>query len=182
MKLATEILQSRRWLVVFGWLLACHIAIAAQPSSNPNQERINERVSAIIDHALQQGTVILPGGVRATSMRIDISLPETREIEKYGEQAIAPLSKYLHGPDYRGQLLAVNLLGAIGKKEVLKPLTYAVEHCGSASARMAAVANLDMQPWEAVHDVMQRVAQSDSDANVRRAAQRVIDEHQATQK
>src|SRR5215471_21793996 len=83
---------------------------------------------------------------------------ELKEIRSFGARAIPPLSKYLESSDLRAQTLAVNLVGAIGGKIAMRPLSYAADRCTSAVARLAAVENLGQQPWADVVNVIERVS------------------------
>jgi HEAT repeat protein len=89
------------------------------------------------------------------------------------------LSKYLDSPDYRAQQLVVNLLGYIGGKAVVKPLSYAAERSDSSIVRSAAVANLGEQPWADVQEIIGRVAANDPDPLVKRDAQAMIAKYQS---
>jgi HEAT repeat protein len=173
------------------WLLAamlmCIRLTNAQPLQQPNQqstqkptqEYINKRIAQVITNPLQQGVFTTSSGVRATLMRADISLEESTEIKQFGERAIAPLTEYLHSPDYRAQHLAVRALGSIGGKNVVKPLSYAAQESESAFVRLAAVANLAQHPWVEIADTIQHVASTDLDSSVKKEVQAIIDKHQS---
>jgi hypothetical protein len=165
------------WLFVAALL---HITlISAQSTQQPTQEYINSRVDQIMAHDLQQGVFTTSSGVRATLMRADMSMEELNEIKQFGDRAIAPVAEYLHSPDYRAQHLAVNVLGYLGGKNVVKPLSAAAEQSGSSAVRLAAVANLAQHPWPEVSDVIQRVAANDQDPSVKKEAQSAIAKHQS---
>lgn len=129
-------------------------------------------------HDLKQGVFTTDSGVRATTMRADMSLEELNEIKQYGDRAISPLSEYLRSPDYRAQHLAVQTLGYIGGKSVVKPLSFAAQESPSGAVRLAAVANLAQHPWQDVAEVIQRVAANDSDPGVKKEAQAIIAKNQ----
>jgi hypothetical protein len=74
---------------------------AQQQPEQPTQDHINNRIAQIMAHSLQQGVFTTSSGVRATLIKADISLEDSAEIKQFGERAIAPLSEYLHSPDYR---------------------------------------------------------------------------------
>jgi|SRR5579859_5547832 len=150
----------------------------AQASAELSQEAINARVAEIINHGLQVGVITTPEGVRATPMKAHVSLQEQKEIKAFGERAIMPLSQYLELSDYRAQHLVVNMLGYIGGKKVVKPLTYAAERSDSPDVRSAAVNNLAQEPWADVADIIERIAVNDTDPFVKRDAQAIIAKHQ----
>jgi HEAT repeat protein len=169
----------------FAWLLfslmgLCPHIIRAQTAAQPSQELVDKRVSEIIDHALQEGVITTPEGVRATPMKAHISIEQSKEIRAFGDLAIHPLTKYLDSPSFRAQHLAVNLLGYIGGKRVIKSLSHAADRSSSPNIRAAAVKNLGEQAWSDVADVIHRVAINDPDPQVKKAASVMIEKHQQT--
>jgi hypothetical protein len=148
-----------------------------QQAPEPTQEDINKRVADIMEHALQQGIGTTPEGYRYTRMRASTSMEEYKEIKKFGERAIAPLSNYLDSEDYRAQHLAVNLLGSIGGKAVIKPLAHAAEKCSYIVARSAALANLAHQNWDDVAEIIKWVSVNDPEPFVRKDATDLIAKH-----
>jgi len=155
------------------------LAFAGQsPSARPTQAFINKRVAEIMDKALQTGTSTTPDGVRVTPMRADASMEDMDEVKSFGIRAVAPLSEYLDSSNYRAQHLAVRMLGYIGEKEVIAPLSKAAVHSRSEIVRLSAVDCLGQQSWSEVAAVVKRVAASDPNLLVREEAQRVIDAHE----
>lgn len=173
----SQLLYRAPWLFAAALLLVT--LISAQSREQPTQEYINNRVAQIMAHDLQQGVFTTSSGVRATLMRADMSIEELNEIKQFADRAIAPLAEYLHSPDYRAQHLAVNVLGYLGGKNVVKPLSAAAEQSGSSAVRLAAVGNLAQHPWPEIADVIQRVAANDQDPSVKKEAQSIIAKHQS---
>jgi hypothetical protein len=162
--------------ILISSVLIC--AQSTQSSTEPTQETIDRRVDEIVKVALKRGVIILPDGTRATPMGANTSLTEMQEIQKFGERAIAPLSKYLDSPSRRAQTLATNLLVAIDGKAVIKPLSYAAERCSSSVARTAALESLKRQDWRDVAEVVERVSINDPDPQVKKIAQEIVAKHQ----
>jgi len=160
-------------------LVICTVLMSAQSTMEPTQETVEKRVNEIMELALKRGVTTLPDGVRATPMRANTSLEELKEIRSFGARAIPPLRKYLESSDLRAQTLAVNLVGAIGGKIAIRPLSYAADRCTSAVARLVAVENLGQQPWADVVDVIERVSVNDPDPLVKKAAQEMVAKHRA---
>jgi HEAT repeat protein len=180
--MSTNLIQNKslfyRMLSVLAFSLLCGMVVKAQGTTQPSQEEINRRVHQIFDNDLKESVFTTNQGIRATRMRADASMEELNQIKKFGDKAVAPLTEYLSSPDYRAQHLAVNLLGAIGSKSVIKPLTYAAERSGSSAVRLAAVANLGQQSWNDVAAILKRVSTSDSDPFVRKKADEIIKNRQ----
>ena len=176
-------LHNKSWVKPVASLLSalviCAVLVSAQSTLQPTQETVEKRVNEIMELALKKGVITLPDGVRATPMRANTSLEELQELRSFGERAISPLSKYLDSTDLRAQTLAVNLVGAIGGKSAIRPLSYAADRCTSAVARLAAVENLGQQPWADVVNVIERVSANDPDPLVKKAAQEMVAKHRA---
>jgi hypothetical protein len=158
--------------------LLVDLAVVGQGvGAQPSQEVVNQRVSEIMQHALQRGVGATAEGIRITPMRADASLQEMDEVKSFGSRAIAPLSVYLDGPDYRAQHLAVRILGYIGGKSVIAPLTKAAEHSPSAMVRLAALECLGQQPWDDIEKTVRLIFSNDADPLLHKQAKQMIEAH-----
>lgn len=160
-------------------LLSPPTLASVQAQTDTAQVKVNKRVDEIMDRALKEDVFTTPEGVRVTPMGANVSSEAMQEIQTFGDQAIAPLAKYLDSPDRRAQTLATKLLGAIGGSNTIKPLIHAAEKCTSSIARTVALFNLERLEWKDVGGVIERVALNDSDLQVRKTAQDIIAKHQA---
>lgn len=73
------------WFLAPLFLLAVNLAVA-QADSEVSQETMNKRVAEIVQKDLQEGVIILPGGVRATQMRVHVSDEEMKEIKTFARE------------------------------------------------------------------------------------------------
>ena len=164
-------------------LFACLVSSSTARTSGQTQEVTSKNdaqdapdpssiVNEIIKSTLQRGEGTTPQGYRFSTW-----IPPTQEdlfrIKALGEQAVAPLSKYLDSPRPFAQLLAVRLLGEVGGAAAVEPLKRGLDASRWSVVRAQSLSSLASTPDSMALPIIQDM-RKDSDPLVRKRAEDLL--------
>lgn len=149
------------------------LAQSTMPDVSPKTARA--RVRQIVEEILKQGEGSVQG--THTYTRVPPSPAALRELRGLGPEAVSALAEYASSGSQRCQALAVELLGRIGGADIIPALDQVLQKSPSPSLREMAVRWLPAEESESVRKILIRTAKSDSDAQVRAAADRRLAEY-----
>ena len=167
--------RNRRYASIISVVgLICLLAVLgviAYSDSNPvpAQDQLRVRVSEIIRESLRRGTGNINGVEVYTRMPISSRLVE--EIKSNDEKVIPILADHLAAENPQERLIAVSLLGAIGRPAVVPYLGKVVRDDSSLTIQIAALRWISSIDHETARDVIIEVSESASNEKVREEAQ-----------
>jgi len=158
-------------LIVIGICLGHGTIANAQTTAN-----VRERVNTIIQETIQRGEFTTPEGVRGVT-RVPPLAEHVEEITRYGDRAVEPLEEYFYSANGFEYEVAMRLMGALGGKRIIEPFKKVILYDPSARKREYALRGISQGPWDEASKIITHAADNDSDANVRKVAQELLDGH-----
>ena len=134
---------------------------------------VSREVNRIFKRSLDAMEFVTPSGVKAATW-VPPDEHDVAQVKCLGVSALPAVTEHLSSKRSFGQLLAVRMLGWIGGKDIVPPLTRLLKSSHSQTIKVAALEALYSAPRSEVMPVLQNTSKSDANAYVRKKAAEII--------
>jgi len=163
------------WFLAFVTVTAIGAAMSAvayaswHDSLPPDDLRL--RVAEIIRECLRDGT----GNVNGIEVhtKLPIRAPIIAEIRSYGDRLVPILVDHLKADNPQERLIAVNLLGEIGRKTVVSHLGRVIDRESSTMIRIVALRWISRIDDQDAREIIIKTSEKNSDEKVREEARQL---------
>jgi hypothetical protein len=132
-------------LIVFGLIITSfRFGLAQSGLEIDNAKKAEAVVEGVVQNTLKRGEGVVNG--YKTSTWVPVSSTDRQKVEELGASAIVPLSARLSSNVPFIQLIAVQLLGTIGRAQSVIPLQKALDSQRWVVVRMQALTSLTSTP------------------------------------
>lgn len=155
-------------------LMVCTASSFQVTPQDQNSDAIRNEIDSIVQRsALPIRLSGSSSNAVITDGRMLISSQDILQIKQYGEKAIPILSMYLLGESPREERVAIRLMGVIGGRATIVPLTKVLDESPRAGSREDAIRSLhNLRCDTAVYRALLLVVKNDQNAIVRELAQK----------
>lgn len=144
----------------------------AKGSQTSDESAASKTVERIINETLKQGEGVV-NGVKVWR-RVPPSTKNVEEVRRYGDAAVAVLTKYLSTRNERERALAIEFLGLLGGRRIISPLQRVIREDDSPTMRILALRWITQAPFNLVSPIINEAAAGDPDRQVREEAKNIL--------
>ena len=138
----------------------------------PSKAEVRQKVAAIIRERLR-GTVTVVNGVEVQT-QTPPSPKAVETVRQFGDEAVPVLESYLRSRNPRERAAGIEFLGLLGGRRIVGPLQKVITSEKESYLRILALRWITTAPPEFTIKIIREAARSDSDKQVREAAQTLL--------
>ena len=135
---------------------------------------VGREVDRIFNQSLDSMERPLASGGTAATWRSPAA-SEIAQLRCLGAQSVPFIAGHLSSERSFGRLLAVRMLGWVGGREILAPITAVLHDSDSETIKVSALETISTLPLADTVSILQTVADSDKHARVRKKAAEVLE-------